>query len=155
MRIGKNGCIELNKTHCCTRKFNIALSLCRVLGIALYFSKGFSEAATGGSAVAKALQPLRVTIVYFLEQEFSLQSPVPQQRHKLFLKYFLCLLLVNLPLLASLKERSTCRELDCFLEIEDRNDLKKNVLADKAIRDEFILFQETMARTEVEAFPCF
>jgi len=77
MRIGKNGCVELNKTHYCTRKFNTALSLCRVLGITLYFSKGFSEVATRGLAVAKVLQPLRVTMVCFLEQEFSLWSPVP------------------------------------------------------------------------------
>jgi len=66
MRIGKSRCVESNRTHCCTRKFNAALSLCRVLGVALYFSKGFSEAAAGGSAVAEALQPLGVTMVCFL-----------------------------------------------------------------------------------------
>jgi len=46
--------------------FNMALSLCRVLEVALHFSKDFSEAAT------EAPQPLKETIVCFLEQEFSL-----------------------------------------------------------------------------------
>ena len=68
MRIGKSRCIESNQTCCCTEKFNIALSLCRVLGIALYFSEGFSE------AVAEALQLLGETVVCFLEQESSLWS---------------------------------------------------------------------------------
>jgi len=44
MRIRKYRCIELNETHCCTKKFNVALSLCKVLEIALYFSEGFSKA---------------------------------------------------------------------------------------------------------------
>jgi len=44
----------------------MALSLCGVLGVALYFSKSFSE------AVAEVLWPLEVTVVCFLEQEFSL-----------------------------------------------------------------------------------
>jgi len=50
MRIGKSGCVELNQTHYCIGKFNVALSLCRVLGITLYFSEGFLE------AVAEALR---------------------------------------------------------------------------------------------------
>ena len=78
MRIGKSRCIESNRTHYCTGKFNMALSLCRVLGVALYFSKDFSEAATGVSAVAEAPQPLEETVVCFLEQESSLWSLVPQ-----------------------------------------------------------------------------
>jgi len=45
VRIRKNRCIELKGTHDYTRKFNIALSLYRVLGITLYFSKDFSETA--------------------------------------------------------------------------------------------------------------
>jgi len=45
----------------------MALSLCRVLRAALYFSEGFSEAAAGGSAVTEAPQSL--------EQESSLWSP--------------------------------------------------------------------------------
>jgi len=53
MRIGKNRCIESDQTCCCTGKFNVALSLCRVLEIAFYFSKDFSEAAARGSAVAE------------------------------------------------------------------------------------------------------
>jgi len=72
MRIRKSRYVESNQTHCCTGKFNVALSLCGVLGITLYFSKGFSEAAAGVSAVAEVLQPLGETVVYFLEQEFSL-----------------------------------------------------------------------------------
>jgi len=72
MRIGKSGCIESDGTHCCTGKFNMALSLCRVLVVAFYFSEGFSEATARVSAVAEAPQPLRVTMVCFLEQESSL-----------------------------------------------------------------------------------
>jgi len=75
MRIGKSGCVELNQTRCCTGKFNVALSLCRVLGIALYFSKVFSEVAAGVSAVAETLWPLGEIMVCFLEQESSLWSP--------------------------------------------------------------------------------
>ena len=50
----------------------------------------------------------------------------------------MCLSIVNLLLLASLEDRSTHREFDCFLEAEDRDGLKKNVLIDEAARDEFI-----------------
>ena len=60
MRIGKSRYVELNQTCCCTVKFNAALSLCGVLGVALYFSKGFSK------AVAEAPQPLGETMVCFL-----------------------------------------------------------------------------------------
>jgi len=67
MRIGKSGCIELNGTCCYTGKFNVALSLCKVLGVALYFSEGFLEAAAGVSTVAGAPQPLGETMVCFLE----------------------------------------------------------------------------------------
>jgi len=67
MRIRKSRYIESDWTCCCTEKFNVALSLCRVLGITLYFSKGFSETAVRESAVAEALQLLGVTMVCFLE----------------------------------------------------------------------------------------
>ena len=66
MRIRKSGYVELNWTRCCTGKFNVALSLCEVLGVTLYFSEGFSE------AVAEAPRPLEVTIVCFLGQKSSL-----------------------------------------------------------------------------------
>ena len=69
---GKSGCIELDGTCCCIGKFNAALSLCRVLGVAFYFSKGFSEAAVRVSAVAEVLQPLGETVDCFLGQESSL-----------------------------------------------------------------------------------
>ena len=69
---------ELNGTHCCTGKFNVAFSLCGVLEVALYFSKDFLKVTAKVSAVAEALWPLGVTIVCFLEQESSLWSPVPQ-----------------------------------------------------------------------------
>ena len=78
MRIGKSRYVEPNRTRCCTEKFNVALSLYRVLGIALYFSKGFSEAAAEVSAVVEAPWPLRETVVCFLGQEFSLWSPALQ-----------------------------------------------------------------------------
>ena len=44
----------------------MALSLCRVLGVALYFSKGFLETAARESAVAEAPWPLGMTIACFL-----------------------------------------------------------------------------------------
>ena len=72
MRIRKSGCVESNRTCCCTEKFNMALSLCEVLGIALYFSEGFLEVATRVLVVAKVLWPLGVTVVCFLEQKFKL-----------------------------------------------------------------------------------
>jgi len=72
MRIGKSRCVELDGTHYCTKKFNIALSLCRVLEVIFYFSEDFSKATAGRLAVAEALQPLGVTMVCFLGQEFNL-----------------------------------------------------------------------------------
>jgi len=54
MRIRKSGCVESDQTYYCTEKFNMALSLCGVLEVVLYFSKGFSEATAGESAVAEA-----------------------------------------------------------------------------------------------------
>ena len=78
MRIRKSRCVESNWTHYCTGEFNVVLSLCRVLGVALYFSEVFSEAAARVSAVAEALWPLGETVVCFLGQESSLWSPAPQ-----------------------------------------------------------------------------
>ena len=72
MRIEKNRYVESNQTHCCTEKFNVALSLCGVLGVTLYFSKGFSEAATRVLAVAEAPRPLREIMICFLGQESCL-----------------------------------------------------------------------------------
>ena len=45
----------LDETHCCTRKFNMAFSLCRVLGVALYFSKSFMEIAARRLVATEAL----------------------------------------------------------------------------------------------------
>jgi len=67
MRIRKSGYVELDRTHCCTGNFNAALSLYRVLEVALYLLKGFLEAAAGKSAVFEVLWPLEVTMVYFLK----------------------------------------------------------------------------------------
>ena len=78
MRIRKSGCIESNKTHSCIEKFNVALSLCRVLVVVLYFSEGFLETAARELAVAKALWPLGETIICFLGQKSSLWSPTLQ-----------------------------------------------------------------------------
>ena len=68
--IRKSGCVESDGTHCCTEKFNMALSICGVLKVTLYFSKGFLEAVTEVS------QLLGVTVVCFLEQESNLWSLV-------------------------------------------------------------------------------
>ena len=55
----------------------MVLSLCGVLGVTLYFSKGFLKAAARGLAVVEIPQSLGVTIVCFLGQEFSLWSSIP------------------------------------------------------------------------------
>ena len=65
------------------------------------------------------------------------------------------LLLVNLPLLASLEERSTCGVLGCFLGVGDRDDLKGKFLADEATGDGFALLWEAVTELEVEAFTYF
>ena len=67
----------------------------------------------------------------------------------------MCSSLVNLPLLASLEERSTCRVLGCFLGAGDGDDLEERFLADEATRDGVVLLWEAMTELEVEAFPCF
>jgi len=54
MEIRKSRSVESNRTCCCTGKFNMALSLCGVLEVTLYFFKGFSEIAARESAVAEA-----------------------------------------------------------------------------------------------------
>ena len=72
IRIRKSRYIESDKTHCCIRKFNIAISLYRVLGVTLYFSKDFLEIATEVSITTEALWPLDMTVVCFLEQKSNL-----------------------------------------------------------------------------------
>ena len=67
----------------------------------------------------------------------------------------MCLSLVNLPLLASLEERSIYRVLDCFMEAGNRDDLEEEFLVDEATRDEVALFWKAVAGPEVEAFSCF
>jgi len=54
-----------------------------------------------------------------------------------------------------LEERSTCRELSCFLRAEDGDDFEERFLADEAAGDGFALFWKAMARLEMEAFPYF
>jgi len=63
--------------------------------------------------------------------------------------------LVNLLLLASLKEKSTCRELGCFFRAEDRDGSEKNDLVDETARDIFVLFWEAVTLPAVEAFSYF
>ena len=41
MRIRKSECVESDETYYYIGKFNTALSLCGVLRVTLYFSKGF------------------------------------------------------------------------------------------------------------------
>ena len=72
MRIRKNRYIELDRAHYCIGKFNAVLSLYGVLGVALYFSKDFSEVAARVLVVAEVLWSLKVTVVYFLGQESNL-----------------------------------------------------------------------------------
>ena len=67
------------------------------------------------------------------------------------MRYFLYLLLVNLLLLASLEKRFTCRELDCFLRVED-DDLKEDDLVNEATGDIFALFWETAVKKALSYF---
>ena len=73
----------------------------------------------------------------------------------MFLRYFLHSSLINLLLLASLEERSACRELGCFLGAENRDNFEEEVLVDETTRDVFALFWMAVVETEVEAFSCF
>ena len=73
----------------------------------------------------------------------------------MFSRHFLLSSLVNLPLLASLEERSTYGVLGYFLGAGDRDDLEEEFLVDEATGAEFALFWEAMAGLEVEAFPYF
>ena len=61
------------------------------------------------------------------------------------MRHFLHSSLVNLPLLASLEERSTHRVLDCFLGAGNEDDLKKEFLVDETTRDVLALFWEAVA----------
>ena len=72
MRIEKSRYIESDETCYCTEKFNVALNLCGVLKVALYFSKKFLKVTIKELAVAEILQPLKKTMVYFLEQKSNL-----------------------------------------------------------------------------------
>ena len=58
-------------------------------------------------------------------------------------------------MLASLEERSTHRVLDCFLGVENGDDLEEVFLVDEAARSVFTLFWEAVAELEVEAFSYF
>jgi len=60
-----------------------------------------------------------------------------------------------LPLLASLEERSTHGEFDCFLGANDGDGLEEDDLANKATRDVFVLFWETAALPVEEALSYF
>ena len=73
----------------------------------------------------------------------------------MFSRCFLHSSLVNLLLLASLEKRFTHRVLGCFLKAEDRDDLEKEFLADKATRDKFALFRGTMILLVEEALSYF
>jgi len=54
-----------------------------------------------------------------------------------------------------LEERSTCRELGCFLGAGDEDDLEEEFLIDKATGDRFSLFWKVVAGLEVVSFSCF
>ena len=147
MRIKKYIYVESDRTCCYTGEFNAALSLYGVLGVALYFFKSFLKTAARRSAVAEVL--------WSLGQESNLQSSIPQQRHRLFSRCFLHLSLVNLPLLASLEERSTYRKINCLLGVKNRNGLEDDDLANKTTRNIFVLFWKTAALLVEKALPCF
>jgi len=56
-------------------------------------------------------------------------------------------------LLANLEKRSICRELNCFLEVED-DMLEGDDFADKATRDVFALLWKIIALLVEKAFFC-
>ena len=58
-------------------------------------------------------------------------------------------------MLASLEERFTHEELDCFLRAEDKNSLEGDNLTDKATRDGFALFWRAMVLPAEEALSYF
>ena len=57
----------------------------------------------------------------------------------MFLRHFLHLSLVNLPLSASLEERFICGEFGYFFGMWNRDGLEEDDLADEAARDVFAL----------------
>ena len=73
----------------------------------------------------------------------------------MFSRHFLHSSLVNLPLLASLEERSTHRVIGCFLKVGDGDGLEERFLADEAAGNRFALLRKAITELEVEAFPCF
>ena len=68
------------------------------------------------------------------------------------MKCFLCLLLVNLLLLASLKKRSIHGKLNYFLEVGNGDGLDRDDLENKAAGDEFVLFWEAAALLAEKTF---
>ena len=72
----------------------------------------------------------------------------------MFLKCFLHSLLVNLLFLVNLEERTTHRELYCFLGVED-DSLEGGDLVNKATGEVFALFWKTMILLAEEVLPCF
>ena len=71
------------------------------------------------------------------------------------MRYFLYLSLVNLLLEASLEERSIYKELDCFLEVKNRDSLEGNNLADEATGNIFVLFWEIIVLLAEKALSYF
>ena len=84
VRVQKSKYIELNRTYCYTMKFNIALSLYKVLKITLYFSKDFSKANIGRSTATEVLQSLGVTVTSCI-----LTLSIPTYRNHLSLIHIL------------------------------------------------------------------
>jgi len=58
-------------------------------------------------------------------------------------------------LLASLEERSTYREFDCFLGVGNKDGLERDDLVDEATGDRFVLFWGVIALPAEEALTCF
>jgi len=48
-----------------------------------------------------------------------------------------------------LEKRSTCRELGCFFEVGDKDDLKEDVLVDKTAGDGFALFWKVIKQRKL------
>ena len=107
--IVKSRCIE-SWLHRCTGEFNAVLSQCRVKRTAHRFFDSKPDLASEVLSVTVAERPLAAEDVA-LEQPFATCPPIPQKRHRFWLKWHWRSCWVSLPSFPSFKERS---EFSCF-----------------------------------------
>ena len=101
--IVKSGCVE-SWLHRCTGEFNAVLSRCRVKRTAHGFFDSEPDLASEVLSMMVAEQPLAAEDVA-LEQSFTTCPPLPQKRHRFWLKRHWCSCWVSLLSFPSFKER--------------------------------------------------